>query len=111
MSEKKKGTVYLVGAGPGDPKLITVRGLEVLTQADVVVYDHLVSARLLDHCRPGAKLIYAGKEPNVAVPGTSLALGARHRQQEAINGLLLRHAKRGKTVVRLKGGDPVLFGR
>jgi len=111
MSEKKQGTVYLVGAGPGDPKLITVRGLEVLTQADVVVYDHLVSARLLDHCRPGAKLIYAGKEPNVAVPGTSLALGARHRQQEAINGLLVRHAKHGKTVVRLKGGDPVLFGR
>lgn len=103
-----KGTVYLVGAGPGDPKLITVKGLEVLQRAHVVVYDHLVSPRLLDHVPAGARLVYVGKEPNVAVPGTK---GARHRQQEQINRLLVRAARAGKVVVRLKGGDPVLFGR
>ncbi|MBI3323258.1 MAG: uroporphyrinogen-III C-methyltransferase, partial [Candidatus Omnitrophica bacterium] len=81
-------------------KLITVRGLEVLTQAGVVVYDHLVSTRLLEHVRPKAVLIYAGKEK-----------GRHTKSQDAINRLLVRSAKAGKTVVRLKGGDPVLFGR
>ena len=95
-----KGVVYLVGAGPGDPKLITVKGLEVLKRADTVVYDHLVSERLLDDAPRRAKLIYVGKEKN------------RHtKPQDAINRLLIRFAKAGKTVVRLKGGDPVLFGR
>ena len=96
----KRGTVYLVGAGPGDPKLLTLRGRELLQQADVVVYDHLVSPRLLRHCGPDAQLLYAGKESN------------RHTlSQSAINTLLIRHARAGKTVVRLKGGDPFLFGR
>lgn len=97
---KKNGTVYLVGAGPGDPKLITVRGFEVLKRADVVVYDHLVSERLLEHVSHRASRIYAGKEK-----------GRHTKSQDAINRLLVRCAKAGKTVVRLKGGDPVLFGR
>jgi len=100
IPHSRKGTVYLVGAGPGDPKLITVKGLEVLRKADVVVYDHLVSERLLDHCQPTAKRIYVGKTKD------------RHtKSQEAINRLLVRSAWSGKIVARLKGGDPVLFGR
>jgi len=97
----KQGTVYLVGAGPGDPKLLTLRGQELLRRAQVVVYDHLVSPQLLVHCAPGAKLIYAGKEPRKSVSGT----------QRNINALLVRAARSGKMVVRLKGGDPFLFGR
>ena len=97
------GIVYLVGAGPGDPKLLTLRGQELLRQADVVVYDRLVSPQLLRHCQPGTALIYAGKtgggRPD---PSTS---------QRSINRLLVRKARAGKIVVRLKGGDPVLFGR
>ena len=101
MNEKqKKGIVFLVGAGPGDPKLITVKGCEALTRADVVVYDHLVSQRLLDHAPVASKRIYVGKEK-----------GRHTKPQDAINRLLIRLAKSGKTVVRLKGGDPVLFGR
>lgn len=97
---RREGRVFLVGAGPGDPGLITVRGLQALQQADVVIYDHLVSKRLLDHCKPAAKIIYAGKERH------------RHTKTQAeIERLLIRFAKSGKTVVRLKGGDPVLFGR
>ena len=100
MTRKTAGIVYLVGAGPGDPKLITVKGLEALRRADVVIYDHLVSPRLLDHCHPTATVIYVGKEKD------------RHaKSQEAINRLLVRSAKAGHCVVRLKGGDPVLFGR
>ncbi len=95
-----QGIVYLVGAGPGDPKLITVKGLEALQRADVVIYDHLVSPRLLEQCRPGAQIIYAGKEQ-----------GEHAKSQHQINRLLIRYAKAGKAVVRLKGGDPVLFGR
>ncbi len=96
----KIGTVYLVGAGPGDPGLITVRGQELLRQADVVVYDHLVTPALLKSCSPKAKLIYVGKEAD------------RHATSQAlINRLLVRAARSGKTVVRLKGGDPFLFGR
>ncbi len=95
-----KGRVYLVGAGPGDPALITVRGLELLRQADVVVYDHLVDRRLLAECPRGAALIYAGKEVDHA-----------RASQAAINARLIRSAKAGKTVVRLKGGDPFVFGR
>src|SRR5882724_607393 len=94
------GTVYLVGAGPGDPKLITVRGLELLRRADVVVYDRLVSHALLDEAPADAELVYAGKAP-----------GGHCMPQEGINALLVREARLGKTVVRLKGGDPFVFGR
>ncbi|MGE5232377.1 MAG: uroporphyrinogen-III C-methyltransferase [Deltaproteobacteria bacterium] len=94
------GRVYLVGAGPGDPRLITARGLDVLRRADVVVYDRLVSPALLDEAPAGAELVYAGKAP-----------GGHCMQQEGINALLVREARRGKSVVRLKGGDPFVFGR
>lgn len=94
------GTVYLVGAGPGDPKLITARGLELLRRADVVVYDRLVSHALLDEAPAEAELVYAGKAP-----------GGHCMPQEGINALLVREARLGKTVVRLKGGDPFVFGR
>ncbi|MEK3882673.1 uroporphyrinogen-III C-methyltransferase [Paenibacillus sp. PL2-23] len=95
-----KGKVYLVGAGPGDPGLITVRGLECLQAADVVVYDRLASPRLLRHVKPGAELVYVGKLPD------------RHTmKQEEINELLVDLALAGKTVTRLKGGDPTIFGR
>jgi uroporphyrinogen III methyltransferase/synthase len=92
--------VYIVGAGPGDPALITVRGRDALRQADAVVYDRLVDPRLLDEAPPGAERIYAGKDP----AGASTS-------QEAINSLLISLARSGKRVVRLKGGDPFVFGR
>ena len=114
----KAGKVYLVGAGPGDPKLITVRGQELLQQADLVVYDHLVSPRLLQMCAPQAKRVYVGKEsgrpPRPALRGRldGGRSASRHTMsQRAINALLVRSAKAGKMVVRLKGGDPFLFGR
>lgn len=94
------GTVFLVGAGPGDPKLITVRGLELIKKADTIVYDRLVDRRLLDFTRPGAEIIYAGKEP-----------GRHTMSQDEICRLLAGKALAGKTVVRLKGGDPFVFGR
>jgi uroporphyrinogen III methyltransferase/synthase len=93
------GPVALVGAGPGDPGLITVRGLELLRRADVVVYDRLVHPRLLDEA-PRARRIFAGK-----------AAGRHALAQERINALLVTHARRGRRVVRLKGGDPFVFGR
>ena len=92
--------VYLVGAGPGDPKLITVKGLECLQKADVIVYDRLVSPRLLEQCLPDAEKIFVGKEP-----------GRHAMSQEDINQLLVTKAREGKTVCRLKGGDPFIFGR
>jgi uroporphyrinogen III methyltransferase/synthase len=95
-----KGVVYLVGAGPGDPGLITVKGLEMLRQADVVVYDRLAWPALLDQAPAGAVLVDAGKGPD------------RHKMtQDAINTALAEHAEAGHTVVRLKGGDPFVFGR
>ncbi|WP_082452031.1 uroporphyrinogen-III C-methyltransferase, partial [Paenibacillus ihuae] len=94
------GKVYLVGAGPGDAKLITVKGLECIQKADVLVYDRLASPRLLKHMKPGGQKIYVGKLPD------------RHTmKQEEINQLLVDLALEGKTVVRLKGGDPTIFGR
>jgi uroporphyrin-III C-methyltransferase len=94
------GMVYLVGAGPGDPELITVRGLRCLRQADVVVYDRLVDSRLLDEAPPAARRVYAGKSP-----------GRQALRQEEIDALLVRQARAGRVVVRLKGGDPFVFGR
>ena len=94
------GIVYLVGAGPGDPRLITVLGLERLRQADVVVYDRLVSSELLDEAPAPAERIFAGKAP-----------GNHACRQEEINALLVHHARAGRIVVRLKGGDPFVFGR
>ena len=96
----KPGTVYLVGAGPGDPYLITLRGLECLGQADVVIYDRLIDELLLERCKPGAELIDVGKS------ATSHTM-----EQEEINRLLISKAKEGKAVVRLKGGDPFVLGR
>lgn len=93
-------TVYLVGAGPGDPGLLTVRGAEVLGRADVVVYDRLAHPGLLDLAPPEAERIYVGKEP-----------GAGRPTQAEINELLITHGRAGRTVVRLKGGDPFVFAR
>ena len=92
--------VALVGAGPGDPGLMTVRGLALLRRADVIVYDRLVDPRLLDEARPDATRIFVGK-----------ASGHHTLGQREINALLVRHAARGRRVVRLKGGDPFVFGR
>lgn len=94
------GKVYLIGAGPGDPGLITVKGLECVKKADVVIYDYLANERLLEHRRPDSELIYVGKQ------------GSRHTlPQEEINSLIVRKATEGKVVARLKGGDPFIFGR
>ncbi|MDP6124761.1 MAG: uroporphyrinogen-III C-methyltransferase [Candidatus Latescibacteria bacterium] len=95
-----QGRVVLVGAGPGDPELITVRGLRCLRTADVVVYDRLVSLELLDETPEGCKRIAVGKTPGRPSVG-----------QDSINDLLVQHAQNGATVVRLKGGDPFVFGR
>jgi uroporphyrinogen III methyltransferase/synthase len=94
------GKVYLVGAGPGDPGLITLRGLECIQRADVIVYDYLSNPALLRHARPDAEIIYAGKQ-------------ARDHTltQDEINALLIARGKAGQTVARLKGGDPFVFGR
>jgi uroporphyrinogen III methyltransferase / synthase len=98
-------TVYLVGAGPGDPGLLTRRGAALLAEADVVVYDRLVEPSLLELCRSGATLIDVGKSP-----GEGTGSSGRSRQDE-INDLLIEHARHAPRVVRLKGGDPYLFGR
>jgi len=94
------GKVYLVGAGPGDPKLITLRGLECIAQADVIIYDRLATNLLFEHAKPDAEFIYVGK-----------AEGKHSVKQEDINRMLVEKAKQGKIVTRLKGGDPLIFGR
>ena len=93
-------TVHLVGAGPGDPGLLTLRAAELLAAADVVIHDRLVDPRIVARARPGATVIDVGKSPR----RSSLT-------QAAINDLLLLHGRSGATVVRLKGGDPYVFGR
>jgi uroporphyrinogen III methyltransferase / synthase len=95
-----RGRVVLVGAGPGDPDLITVKGLRWLRRADVVVYDQLVGAVLLEEAPAGALRIFAGKSS-----------GRHYLEQSAINSILIHHAEAGHLVVRLKGGDPFVFGR
>ena len=94
------GIVYLVGAGPGDPGLLTLKGRDCLSRAQVVVYDRLVNRQLLRYAPPEAELVYVGKEPD-----------GKAATQEEINALLAAKAKEGKVVVRLKGGDPFVFGR
>ena len=92
--------VYLVGAGPGDYKLITLKGLECIKKADVILYDRLANPRLLDYAREGVEKIYVGKAPN------------KHSlKQEEISQLILDKALEGNIVTRLKGGDPYVFGR
>ncbi len=95
-----KPIVYLIGAGPGDPGLITVRGKSCLERSDVVLYDYLANHRLLEYAPPHAELIYAGKVG-----------GAHNREQGQINELIVAKAREGKVVARLKGGDPFVFGR
>ena len=96
----RRGSVYLVGAGPGDPELITVRGMRLIQQADVIIHDRLIPIEVLAWARESAALIDVGKYPD------------HHRvSQEEINELLVHHATRGEIVVRLKGGDPFVFGR
>lgn len=99
-SRTTPGVVYLVGAGPGDPGLLTVKAARILETADVAVYDHLVADAILDRIPARAERIYAGKEAS-----------SHTMNQEAINSLLEERARRGQTVVRLKGGDPFMFGR
>lgn len=100
QNNKKDGKVYLIGAGPGDPGLITVKGSECIKRADVVVYDYLASPSLLNYASENAEIIYVGKK------------GGDHTlSQEGINALIVEKALNGNTVARLKGGDPFIFGR
>ncbi|MED3564401.1 uroporphyrinogen-III C-methyltransferase, partial [Bacillus xiapuensis] len=94
------GKVYLVGAGPGDPKLITVYGMECIQKADVILYDRLVNETLLQYAKDGAELIFCGKLP-----------GKHQVIQDQIHDHLIEKASNGLTVTRLKGGDPCVFGR
>ena len=98
--DKKNAKVYLLGAGPGDPGLLTLKAREVLAEAETVVYDYLANRRFLEFCRPEAELVYVGKQG-----------GSHTLSQEAINDLLVAKARAGKLVARLKGGDPYIFGR
>ena len=94
------GKVYIVGAGPGDEELITLKGLRCIKEADVILYDRLINKQLLSYAQPNAKLVFCGKLPN------------RHAMiQEHINYSLVHYANQGKVVTRLKGGDPFVFGR
>jgi uroporphyrinogen III methyltransferase / synthase len=100
MSRSQSAKVYLVGAGPGDIGLVTLRAKECIENADVIVYDHLANPDTLGWARDDAEIIYAGKEPGESRPS-----------QQEINSLLIQKAREGKEVVRLKGGDPFVFGR
>src|SRR5712664_400278 len=98
--QAQRGTVYLVGAGPGDPGLLTIKARDLLESCDVVIYDYLVNPEVLRHVSTGAEHIYVGKVG-----------GGQQTPQDEINRLLVSHAQKGQRVVRLKGGDPFLFGR
>jgi len=100
QTPSSKGCIHLVGTGPGDPGLITVRGMDLLSKADVVVYDHLIPQRLLENAPSGAELVYVGKQA-----------GQHTMRQRDINRLLVEKALGGGKVVRLKAGDPFVFGR
>src|SRR3954469_2519817 len=94
------GKVFLVGAGPGDPGLLTARALELLASADVIIHDRLIPAGALDGVRPDAELLYGGREG-----------GGEQVPKDETNRLLVAKARAGHTIVRLKGGDPFVFGR
>jgi len=96
----RPGKLYLIGAGPGDPELLTLKAVRLLKEADVVLYDRLVGPEILTHARPGVELIYVGKHQ-----------GEQEWKQNCIFDLIRKHALAGKTVARLKGGDPLVFGR
>lgn len=96
----KTGKVYLIGAGPGDPGLLTLKGKRCIEEADVIVYDHLVNKKLLEFTKDSAEIIYVGK-----------VAGKHTKSQDDINSLLVSKTKEGKVVARLKGGDPFIFGR
>jgi len=96
----KPGKLYLIGAGPGDPELLTLKAARVLKECDVVLYDRLTTPEILALARPGAELIYVGKHD-----------GEQEREQARIFDLILEHATAGRSVARLKGGDPLVFGR
>ena len=92
--------VYLIGAGPGDPDLITLKAVKALNKADVVLYDYLANEKILEHAPEDAKIIYVGKKA-----------GEHYKTQDEINQLIIKEAKENENVVRLKGGDPFVFGR
>lgn len=94
------GIVYLVGAGPGDPKLITLRAVELIKSADIVLYDRLVSKKIIAMIPKKAEKIYVGRD-----------VGDDYKHQDSTNDLMVKYAKSNKSVVRLKGGDPFIFGR
>lgn len=94
------GKIYLVGAGPGDPELLTIKALRCIQKAEIILYDRLVNERILEEASPDATLVYCGKLPNFHT-----------MKQETINHLLVKYGKQGKIVTRLKGGDPFVFGR
>jgi uroporphyrin-III C-methyltransferase len=96
----KLGTLYLIGAGPGDPELLTLKAVRLMGECDVILYDRLVSPAVLQFSKPDAELIYVGKRE-----------GEQEQTQQQIFDLILTHARAGKTVGRLKGGDPMVFGR
>lgn len=100
MSAQAVGKVFLVGAGPGDPELLTLKAARLISEADVILYDKLVNSKILELAKTGCELIYVGKEPRVPC-----------KKQEEINSLLIEAARRRPMVVRLKGGDPFVFGR
>ena len=94
------GKVFLVGAGPGDPDLLTIKGLKAIKKADVILYDRLINKEILEFASPSTKFFYCGKDPN------------KHSlPQEETNKMMVTLAKKGHTVTRLKGGDPFVFGR
>ncbi len=94
------GKVYIVGAGPGDPELLTLKAFRIIKEADVILYDRLINPEILFHAKPGCELVYVGKED-----------GKHILEQDKINFLLYEFAQKYETVVRLKGGDPFVFGR